>query len=435
MILIFISLIFIFIFAYVGSHQDIMAPGVLLSFSFVFSTGWALVYAENWSLSPSIFTVAVLVLGTLEFVCITTLMEQFSNNNFDTNRGLKWNNLSLLKLLLIAFIELIVIAYIIHSIKQATGVSKLSDAIYTYRRVSLFSTNRFDLPKLVFIGNYFCNAVGYFFGYFFVKKAILLKKVDFSMILIIILSAYESTLFGSRTGIFTLIFALVTYWYCLFRAYRGLKFEIKTKYYFIGLTVVVVFLSSFKQLAVWLGRDITKSAADYLAIYAGAEIKNLDTFIQANSFPITTDIFHSQTLQALSKFLGKIFGAGGLNYKLDLPFQTINGYDLGNVYTMYYQFLYDLGYVGVFLFVLFFAVFIQFIYIKVKDFKDNGRISYSILVYGYLTNTLILAFFSNKFYEAVVNPSFIYVGIFWVLLNLFMFGRSIFSKRIGFQKK
>ena len=187
---------------------------------------------------------------------------------------------------------------------------------------------------------------------------------------------------------------------------------------------IATFLSLFKQLAILLGREVTTSSFDYLAIYLGAEIKNLDIFIRGNRFPITNDIFHTQTFIFISSFFGKIFGAKNISYKLDLPFQGVNGFDLGNVYTMFYQFLYDLGYIGVFLFTLIMAFIIQIIYSKAKSYQDNGKVSYSILLYGYCVNTLILAFFSNKFYELVANTSIVYVVLFWIILNILFYGRS-----------
>ncbi|MCL3858253.1 O-antigen polymerase [Pediococcus pentosaceus] len=425
MILIFVSLIFIIIFAYTSSNYDVMAPSVLFTFSFLLSSGWALMYVNKWSLNPSIGTILVIVMGTLEFVLISYGINKIVKNNFEKNKGLVWLNVNTTKTLIIISIEIFIILYVIKSIKDITGVSELSDAIYTYRRVNLFSTKSFLLPKSVFIGNYFCNSVGFFYGYLLVKKIIMYKKLDFLMLIAIILSAYESTLFGSRTGLFVLGLAIVTYFYCLKRISEGKNLKIKLKSYVIGITLISVFLGTFKQLAVLLGRDVYVSSFDYLATYIGAEIKNLDSFIRANNFPITSDIFHSQTVDYISKYFGRIFGKGGLDYKLDLPFQSINGFDLGNVYTMFYQFMYDLGYVGVFLFTLLMAVIVQTIYSRVKLYKDNGKVSYSILLYGYIANTLVLAFFSNKFYEQVGNSSFVFVVLFWWILNLFVFTNPI----------
>lgn len=435
MILIFFSLILILIFGYISNEQDILSPSVLFTISFLFSSTWALIYASRWSLVPSISTIGVIVLGTLEFVIVATLVSKVMSNTISENRGLIWIKVSILKEIAIIFLEIVVILYVIKTIKSVTGIATLSDAIYMYRRVTVFSTQMsYDLPKTVFIGHNFCYASGFFFGYLLVKKLILLKKLDIPFLVIFILSAYESTLFGSRTGMAVLFLALIAYYFCLSRINKGNILKINPKYYVLGLVVLTTFLLSFKQLAVILGRDISTSAVDYLAEYSGAEIKNLDSFIRNSGFPLTSDIYHSQTVMSVSKLFGRIFDVGGLNYKLDLPFQSVNGFDLGNVYTMFYQFLYDLGYIGVLLFTLFMALFIQFIYSKTKQFKDNGTVSYSILLYGFFLNTLLLAFFSNKFYEQLANSSFVYIVIFWILLNWVMYGTKRRKNKRGIEK-
>ncbi|KLD60505.1 hypothetical protein WP50_09840 [Lactiplantibacillus plantarum] len=99
-----------------------------------------------------------------------------------------------------------------------------------------------------------------------------------------------------------------------------------------------------------LGREVGSfSKANYLAIYFGAEIKNLDTFIQAGQFPIRPHgTFGAQTFLEFNRTFGKFFGSNA-TVILDLPFQNINGLSLGNVYTTFYAFLYDFGYRGVLL--------------------------------------------------------------------------------------
>lgn len=422
MILIFTSLLLILGFAYVGNKQDVMSPGVLITFSFLFSSCWALAYTKAWSLEPSVQTILVIILGVFEFVVVTFVISQVMDNSIIKNKGLYWVDVSKLKLVLVLLIEILITLIAISSIKRVTGVSNISDAIYVYRRTSLFSTHGFALPKMVYIGHYFCNAAGYFFGYILIKKLILLKKMDWLCIAVVVVSGYESTLYGSRTGLFMLLFGLVAYWYLLKRIYVGRQLKIKTKYYIMGAFGLTAFLATFKQLAILLGREVSASAFDYLAIYLGAEIKNLDIFISQNRFPITTDIAHSQTFIFLSSFLAKLFGKPFVSYKLDLPFQSVNGFNLGNVYTMFYQFLYDMGYAGVFIFTLLMAVIVQIIYSKAKAFRDNGKVSYSILLYGYIVNTFVLAFFSDKFYELVANSSFFYIVLFWVALNTLFYG-------------
>ena len=106
------------------------------------------------------------------------------------------------------------------------------------------------------------------------------------------------------------------------------------------------------------------------------------------------------------------------DYKLDLPFRNINGLNLGNVYTTFYPYIYDFGYIGEFLLVLIMAIISQVIYELTKNAKTNTHPLLSVLVYSNIINCLILSFFSNKFYENIISIEMIKKVIFWILLNL-----------------
>lgn len=422
MILIVLALILIFVGAYLVNGRDILAPGVLFSFSFLFSSVWALFFSKSWGLSPEKNTIYVIVLGTFEFVLICFIVSLVYDKNTLKEKNQERPSVvkvSKGKLLFIIFLEIIVIVYIIRALKQATGVENLSEAIYTYRRTNLFYSTTITLPKSVYLASYFCNSIGFYFLYLFVKNVIDKKKPDILMAICILLSGYASTLFGARTGLIVLILAGIAYYFCLYRADTGNSIFVQPKVFVIGTSVLALFLYNFKVFANLLGRQVSSASIQYIAEYAGAEIKNLDTFVRSGNFPITTDAFHMQTLRYVSKMLGFLFGVN-TNYKLDLPFQYYNGISLGNVYTTYYQFLYDLGYFGVFIFVLFMAIIVQYTYMKTKIFRDRGKVSYSILIYGYMVNTLVLAFFSNKFYEQIFTSSFFYMIFFWWVLDLFV---------------
>ncbi len=436
MILIVSCLVLVLLFAYFSNERDIFSPSVLFTVSFLFSSLWALAYASKWALIPSLNTILVIIFGTCEFVVVATFITKVMLHKplEEKNTNLSFKEISTWKKLLIIVIELAITLFIIKSLKAVTGLQNLSQAIYRYRSITLFTSGTLDISKSVYIAHYFCSAVGFFFLYSLIKKIILVKKIDFLLLTAVLISVYESTLFGSRTGVIVFVLAGVTYYYCLIRVKDEKKFIVKPKFYLYGAGLMMLFILGFRQLAGLLGRTIDARLSDYLAEYLGAEIKNLDTFIRGGNFPLTTDIFHSQTLMYISKVLGRTFGQSGLDYKLDLPFQMSNGFDLGNVYSMYYQFLYDLGYVGVFIFVLLMAIIVQVIYVKARSYHENGHISYSILIYGYIVSSLLLSFFSNKFYEQVATSSFVYIIFFWWILDKFVRKNIIFKMYKGERK-
>ena len=96
---------------------------------------------------------------------------------------------------------------------------------------------------------------------------------------------------------------------------------------------------------------------------------------------------------------------------------------MGNVYTVFYPFIYDFGYVGVVVLTALMAFVCQVCYELGRNSK-NRRVSLLFtIIYGTITSTLLLAFFSNKFYENIFTVEFvkrviILVG-FDIIFNMF----------------
>lgn len=106
-------------------------------------------------------------------------------------------------------------------------------------------------------------------------------------------------------------------------------------------------------------------------------------------------------------------------YSLDLPFKSINGYSLGNVYTTFYPWLYDFGYSGIFVLTMVMGIISETIYLYAKIQKNNHKHLICILIYGYISSFLFLSFFSNKFYEEVFSKNMLYIVISLFLIELF----------------
>lgn len=81
--------------------------------------------------------------------------------------------------------------------------------------------------------------------------------------------------------------------------------------------------------------------------------------------------------------------------------------------------LYDAGYVGVVIFVIFMAILSQKIYLKaIRSSKvKNDWIDLNVLAYSYMYYTILFSFFSNKFYEEIFSPRFLYYLVWWIALK------------------
>ena len=74
---------------------------------------------------------------------------------------------------------------------------------------------------------------------------------------------------------------------------------------------------------------------------------------------------------------------------------------------MFYFFIIDFGYLGIVPCTGIMAVFYMVVYKMICQKQVyRQKFSYSWFFFGYLINDLIMAFFSNRFYETVLNPFF-----------------------------
>ena len=121
-----------------------------------------------------------------------------------------------------------------------------------------------------------------------------------------------------------------------------------TKYVVLGIIGAILFVFVFEWSASLVGRNMENSnLGEYISTYMGAEIANLNEFIKNRSFPIKEEIFGQQTFVTILPTLSRVFRFALPDYKLDIPFQILNGHNTGNVATMFYSWLYDFGYMGI----------------------------------------------------------------------------------------
>ena len=172
-----------------------------------------------------------------------------------------------------------------------------------------------------------------------------------------------------------------------------------------------------------VGRNVSQySSFDYVSIYIGAELKNLSVFIQNSVFPVDTSVWGSHTFYALIPVISSWFGLDIPRYLVYLPFQYVNGYNLGNVYTTFYPWLYDFGYIGVIVMTFFVALISQYIYTRGKEGIGDNRSIYPLL-YGYFGAFIFLSFFADNLIQKI-SLNLIYIIIIWIILNHFLFKKS-----------
>lgn len=434
--LLIILLILVLLMNYAFNGHAIISPAVLFSASFVWGCAWALINQDKWNLKLHLNTFLIILGSAIVFSLVAFLVHvswtsQLESNSLRSENGLKNINIAKWKIVALVLIEIITIVYSIHEIKLIVPASTLSESIYSYRSQAIDPVRSLTLrsfPEVLSLLRFFVGSLGYYFIYIFIKKKVYFSQLDYACLTIFVLCILNSFLVGSRGSAVMMIICALVYWYILSRKNSQLQGRIKLSKIFLVIGIFVVIIFSFQALAALLGRSVDQfSTGNYLSIYMGAEIKNLDEFLHNNIIPIGQSAGQSQTFINLMPTLSRLMGWHIPQYSLDLPFTSVNGYSLGNVYTCLYPYLYDFGYIGALLLVGGIAFISQISFEAIKKIKVERYVSLAVLIYAKIAVSIIFSFFSNKFYEDIFNLSFLKMVLVWVILDWFLWKKSWFE--------
>lgn len=263
------------------------------------------------------------------------------------------------------------------------------------------------------------SCFAYFAVYIFIRKKVIDGKSSLvygtNIFLYILLSLME----GGRTGTFRIITAAMFLWYVFYKTKKGKLFHVKSvlaKLVVIMLMIILFFISYLNISGRNEGSMNFELVITEIFVYTGAPIFNLDIYL-GNPWQQTHGIFGELTFSVFINWLGRKFDDSSLIYEMDLPFLSYQNYGLGNVYTTFYAFIYDFGFIGVIVLTTIMAVIYVWLYNKVKVSRImENNISFVVICYAYLVNDVVMLPFSNRFYESVVNIPMLYIFIILYLL-------------------
>lgn len=425
--LLLISLSILVIASFYLNDYDAIAPSFLFSASLTSGVAFAAIYAKQWELNLATNTFFVILGGVLVF----TLVSFGTKSIFSKKQKLQVREdvisiesyrMSTWKLLLFLMFEVFVIIFTIYYVVVLVDgdFNNITEAIVKFRNINMFSDSQVLLPKILVYSRVAVNAAGFWFSYVLVHNSILQRKIDYLMFAIVLCSMISSFILGGRNGLINILVALVVSYFIVVNLQYGFKSNLRLKTILQLLGLLILLLFSFEALALLIGRSSFSgtSKLEYLAIYIGAPIKNLDSFLgELGSYDFQNQ---NQTFNHVMNWIGRKFNNPDLIFSLDLPFRTVNNRTLGNVYTTFYPYIYDFGYIGVPILVSIMAMISQglYEYIKIGDVRKSSPLIRNV-VYTYISSSLLMSFFSNKFYEQQFNTAFIQSIIIWFMFNLF----------------
>lgn len=415
-------LIVLLIFNLYYTKFDYIAPNVVFNASFVFSVFMCTLYYKKWDVNLNYQTFFIILIGNILFSITCILLskkrkiklEEDNNKNYELPEY-KFKNIYGILFLILGIITIFATAlYVTKTV--GTDLSHLRTALYTYRDKVEFKGEDYSLPFYLNILTGVMHAGGFWFIALLLTNFKKNNKINWIVLINIVICLLSTFLEGSRS--MAINYILFTICYGIYLVNYSNKFEksIGSRTLIKIILVGVVILASFRLTAVFVGRDNTSSFStmDYIALYTGAEIKNLDTYIveeKNSSFQLGKYTF-STLYSTFAPYLK-------LDSTTSFPFKSVNGYNLGNVYTIFYHFYKDIGFLGVFVFSIFMAAVAQWLYNMAKECNLQSKygINLKSIVYCYTFSGIFYSFFSNHFFGLIFSLSFIKYLIMWFLMN------------------
>ncbi|MCH5174680.1 MAG: oligosaccharide repeat unit polymerase [Prevotellaceae bacterium] len=438
-----ISLLAILIVAYYNLGRNISRPTVLYVSGFLICSCVALCWKEEWGLNKmSSMTAFIIIGGALTFFGIELwdykkherLFTQIKLNTINYN----CKPISNKKLILFFFFQLFAYAMFAAAKKKYVGTDSLSEALVEINNEKKFEHTFVQLPYYIVNLYFICMAAYQLWSILLPYYIFKSKKYNSQKILLtlnFVTTIIGTLLSGGRTDMLYGLLSFFTFLYINYQYKIGWKGGLFPRKITITiLSIGFIFILCFAEIGYAIGRkqsDTTQATSMLFAIYCGAEIKNLDDYIQQ---PFKqgneTDLFAQYTLCGMYDRLIERRGAEKeivKRFSPDLSFNRHGVYPLGNVYTTYYNFILDFGYIGAILCTGLMAFIASFFYRKVitSKFWHNGRLDLWMLFFAsYMPAACFLSFFSNKFFESFTIHKTIKQLIVWWLLILVFQGRN-----------
>ncbi|EFL80351.1 O-antigen polymerase [Actinobacillus pleuropneumoniae] len=429
------SLLLILIFNLLIVNLDYMHPSILFVVPFLVFGVTSILGEEAYKIIFHEETLLVIVNSALIFTFITllsqTVYKSKENLNFPLTEIIISKKVTLFFIVFFIVTQLAFIKYLEAISLAHFGYSgSLGEMISLYDVMTKFWTEIFSelnvpIPLLYRIGNPITQGFGYLIVYIFIHNYVATKRIDKLHLLIILLLCLNIILNGSRSPIFRIVTMMLITFYVLYNKQNNVR-RGNIKFLLKSLLIVIFSGTFFIALLSLMGRENDLDMFHYIFIYVGAPLVNLDNYLAFRPDGSYATIFGEQTFRGLYAYIAKIISDESLIFPtIDQFTFSNNGLEIGNVYTTFYSFIYDFEYVGFIPLILIIALYYVFTYqrLKTRAIKTN-KVHFSLFIYAYLFNDLIMLAFSNRFYTTVLDIGFIKIVIFSYICHLLFVHRS-----------
>ena len=429
---------------YLMLGHNLSRPSFLYVLGFFICSIVAYSWKTEWDLHTLSPTTAFLLIGGAILFFVVELLYSRCHPMKRRYTGIEYDNnfvpIKCKKLYIFLILQIAVYCVVAKAkMQQASLASTLAESLLEANNDKKFNGIFSQLPFYINSPYVFCQDIGFIWCAllpYYQMKSKLFRKQKLLIACNFIVCLLGSFLSAGRMPMFNYI---VSYFSFLYISYqfksRWKNGLLPKKYSILILGGCITFVLFFNQLGYVIGRqeDDRLSTSALIAMYCGAEIKNLDDAIKYPATNNKDNLFAQYTLCTLYNHIAlrqnpkspKLYGPPS-------EFNHVNGYYLGNVYTTYYNYWLDFGCFGL-LCVVLVAFFMSFLYHEMINsiFWVDGRLSLWICIYSYMSVVSFLSFFSEQFFSHLPILAIIRMPLYWLIMIIYFQGyKNNYHKKI-----
>jgi oligosaccharide repeat unit polymerase len=434
LILLLITIVFIFFISILLFKGDFIHPGMIISEVFLFSTLCALYNVNLWAIDLSWKTYTVIIFGIVIFVVTaysaTLCLRLFNWGSLETEQSQVIEIPKIQHIFSIAFSLFSGFYYVKEVLRIARSVGggskEWSVIMYHYRQATSYGVLEEGQGMSGLAGHMYDLMIALSYVYLFIIINNLLiqgVKVKKSLFLPLIISSITTFMSAARIQVLYFAMAAVVFFFILTYKKYGKDMVNAKQLIKIACFLIVIFIC-FVSLRGVIGRGLSEKASSdplyYFTVYAGGPIPLLDSFLK--SPPVSSEIFGKELFFRINRFIGGTFNIPELIYISHKEFRySVTGYSLGNVYTAFRSYIYDFGMSGLLLFTTLTSAFYSFFYgyVKLKPVSQK-KSNTALIIYGYMVSGVFLMSISERLFSIFFSVNSLKMICFIYLANIFL---------------